>query len=333
MTEKYQVSVVAATGSLPGVQPRSADRDTVKPRRPGAGAVRALQVRRAGQHLGLDGALQARAGVLGAGAAEARLRQADPAAGGPAVPVRPGGPAVRQGVREPRTDERRQSPFRRRPRRRARATAGRHRIFPIPMVAPALVLLRAARRLPDRRSRCISASATWDGIGCGHLPWRWATTGGCINDSLVRQSIVTSLVFFAGTVAFTVMFATLLANAISRKVPGARVFKTVWFLPVIVPVSAAGVFWSNPFQPSTGVANSVLGALGLGDGHAWLASSSTALIRDDLRRGVDADRIRDADPAGRDGHHSPTRSTRRPRSMACPRPDGFSGSRCRTSCR
>ncbi|WP_314177485.1 carbohydrate ABC transporter permease [Streptomyces winkii] len=143
------------------------------------------------------------------------------------------------------------------------------------MVAPALVLMALLIAYPVAESVHISLGS-WDGIGS--VTYRGlANYRRLVGDSLVQQSIVTSLVFFAGTVGFSVLIAILLANAINRKVPGARVFKTVWFLPVIVPVSAAGVFWSNSFQPSTGVANTVLGSLGLGDGHAWLASSSTAL--------------------------------------------------------
>ncbi len=154
------------------------------------------------------------------------------------------------------------------PRRKARR-------FPVLMVAPALVLMALLIAYPVAESVHISLGS-WDGIGS--VTYRGlANYRRLVGDSLVQQSIVTSLVFFAGTVGFSVLIAILLANAINRKVPGARVFKTVWFLPVIVPVSAAGVFWSNSFQPSTGVANTVLGSLGLGDGHAWLASSSTAL--------------------------------------------------------
>ncbi|ADI04432.1 hypothetical protein SBI_01311 [Streptomyces bingchenggensis BCW-1] len=157
----------------------------------------------------------------------------------------------------------------RRPRRSAQK-------FPILIVAPALVLMTLLIAYPVAESVHISLGS-WDGIGS--VTYRGlANYRRLMNDSLVRQSIVTSLVFFVGTVVFTVVIATLLANAINRKVPGARFFKTIWFLPVIVPVSVAGVFWSNSFQPSTGVVNTVLGSLGLGDGHAWLASPTTALI-------------------------------------------------------
>ncbi|GGZ15240.1 ABC transporter permease [Streptomyces olivaceoviridis] len=148
--------------------------------------------------------------------------------------------------------------------------------FPAFIVVPALALMALLIAYPVVESVRISLGS-WDGIG--PVAYRGvANYRRLIGDSLVRQSIVTSLVFFVGTVLFTVVIATLLANAINRKVPGARFFKAVWFLPVIVPVSVAGVFWSNSFQPSTGVVNTVLGSLGLGDGHAWLASPTTALI-------------------------------------------------------
>jgi ABC-type sugar transport system permease subunit len=156
----------------------------------------------------------------------------------------------------------------RRPRRTARAV-------PIVMIAPALVLLTLLIAYPIAESVHISLGS-WDGIGS--VTYRGlANYRRLIEDSLVRQSVVTSLEFFLGTVAFTVVIGCLLANAVSRKVPGARIFKVVWFLPVIIPVSVAGIFWSNAFQPTTGVVNSVLGSVGLGDGHAWLASPSTAL--------------------------------------------------------
>lgn len=156
--------------------------------------------------------------------------------------------------------------------RRPRRTA---RTIPIGMMAPALALLALFMAYPVGESVHISFGA-WDGVGS--VAYRGLTNyRRLVHDSVVRQSVVTSLEFFLGTVVFTVVIGCLLANAISRRVPGARVFKVVWFLPVIIPVSVAGIFWSNAFQPTTGAANTVLGYLGLGNGHAWLASSSTAL--------------------------------------------------------
>jgi ABC-type sugar transport system permease subunit len=157
----------------------------------------------------------------------------------------------------------------------ATARARRPRTFPLAMIAPAMLLLALFVAFPIAESVHISLGS-WDGVGS--VAFRGlANYRRLLHDSLIRQSIVTSLTFFLGTVVFTVVIGCLLANAVSREVPGARIFKVVWFLPVIIPVSVAGIFWSNAFQPTSGVVNSVLGSVGLGDGHAWLASSSTAL--------------------------------------------------------
>jgi ABC-type sugar transport system permease subunit len=53
--------------------------------------------------------------------------------------------------------------------------------------------------------------------------------------------------------------------------------KLIWFFPGIAPPTAVAIFWSSGFQPESGVVNILLGKIGLGNAHAWLASSDTAL--------------------------------------------------------
>jgi len=152
----------------------------------------------------------------------------------------------------------------------------RRPLFPVLSMAPAFVLLLALIAFPVLESVRISFGS-WDGIG----PVRFEGVRNyarLFGDAVFSSSLVTSLEFFLGTVALTVVLGVLLANAISRGVPGARVFKVIWFLPVIVPVSVSGIFWSNAFQPGTGVVNAILGGLGLGDGHTWLSSAGGALF-------------------------------------------------------
>jgi ABC-type sugar transport system permease subunit len=149
------------------------------------------------------------------------------------------------------------------------------RFLPVLFLSPAAVLLLLLIAYPIAESVHISLG-TWDGIGPVsfkglHNYERLA------HDAVFRSSLQTSLKFFLGTVGLTVVVGILLANAINRDLPGARFFKVVWFLPVIVPVSVAGIFWSNAFQPSTGIANTILGSLGLGSDHAWLGSPTGAL--------------------------------------------------------
>jgi ABC-type sugar transport system permease subunit len=69
----------------------------------------------------------------------------------------------------------------------------------------------------------------------------------------------------------------LLAATVSAGVKGGALYRVVWFLPGIAPVTAVGIFWSQAVAPQQGVVNVVLGRLGLGDEHAWLSQTSTAL--------------------------------------------------------
>jgi ABC-type sugar transport system permease subunit len=69
-----------------------------------------------------------------------------------------------------------------------------------------------------------------------------------------------------------------LALILHAKVPFARVFRTVWFTPVLMSYPVVGVIWLWVYNYDWGMANLVLRAVGLGAyAQAWLASPSTAL--------------------------------------------------------
>ena len=72
--------------------------------------------------------------------------------------------------------------------------------------------------------------------------------------------------------------ALVLALALASRVPFAKVFRTVWFTPVLMSYPVVGVIWLWVYNYDWGMANLVLRALGLGAwAQAWLASPVTAL--------------------------------------------------------
>lgn len=96
------------------------------------------------------------------------------------------------------------------------------------------------------------------------------------NEQMQYSSRIT--IFYAFTVAFFVVaIGVLLASAVSASIRGHKSMKLIWFFPGIAPPTAVAIFWSSGFQPESGVVNTILGKLGLGNQHAWLASSDTAL--------------------------------------------------------
>jgi ABC-type sugar transport system permease subunit len=148
-------------------------------------------------------------------------------------------------------------------------------LFPLLCLAPALILLLVFVAYPILESVRVSFGS-WDGVGA--VVFRGlANYTRLFTDGVFASSLITSLEFFAIVTIVTVVLAVLLANAVSRGVPGRSFFRVVWFLPVIVPVTVSGVFWASAFQPTTGIVNTLLGAVGLGSTHSWLASGSTVI--------------------------------------------------------
>jgi ABC-type sugar transport system permease subunit len=98
-----------------------------------------------------------------------------------------------------------------------------------------------------------------------------------LTDNSFLNSLLNSILLGIGTAAGIGIIATILAALISGKIYGGAFYRIVWFLPAIAPPSAVAVFWSLSVQPRSGAVNAFLGAIGLGDTHAWLSDSSTAM--------------------------------------------------------
>ncbi len=98
-----------------------------------------------------------------------------------------------------------------------------------------------------------------------------------LGDTAVLKALLNSVLLGTGSAIGICVLATILGALVSAGIRGSRVYRIVWFLPGIAPPSAVAVFWSLSVQPHSGAVNAVLGALGLGDTHAWLAQASTAL--------------------------------------------------------
>lgn len=140
---------------------------------------------------------------------------------------------------------------------------------------PVFVLLFIFLALPMFNSIKLSVSR-WGGLGplesVGFDNYKFL-----FSDAQMRYSSRITI-FYAFTVAFFVVaIGTLLAAAVSANVRGHKSMKIIWFFPGIAPPTAVAIFWSSGFQPESGVVNVILGKLGLGSNHAWLASSDTAL--------------------------------------------------------
>jgi ABC-type sugar transport system permease subunit len=97
-------------------------------------------------------------------------------------------------------------------------------------------------------------------------------------DQVFWKAAANSLTWGLVAPVIDIPLALALALLLYGRVPFARVFRTVWFTPVLMSYPVVGVIWLWVYNYDWGMANLVLRAVGLGGyAQAWLASPTTAL--------------------------------------------------------
>ncbi len=91
-------------------------------------------------------------------------------------------------------------------------------------------------------------------------------------DPLFWKALYNTLYFTAFSVPLSLAAALFLALLLNQKVPGLAVFRTVFFLPSIVPIVASSVLWIWVLNPQSGLVNSLLMQWFGIEGPGWLAS-------------------------------------------------------------
>lgn len=142
-------------------------------------------------------------------------------------------------------------------------------------LTPGLVLLVLFLGLPLADAIQLSVTS-WAGVGDAPFVGL-ANYAEALGDPAFRHSVTVTVVYSLACAAGILLVAVVMAASVSASVPGSAFYRIVWFLPGIAPATAVAVFWGLSFAPQTGVVNVLLGAVGLGDMHAWLASPDTAL--------------------------------------------------------
>ncbi len=91
-------------------------------------------------------------------------------------------------------------------------------------------------------------------------------------DPLFWKALYNTLYFTAFSVPLSLAAALFLALLLNQKVPGLALFRTVFFLPSIVPIVASSVLWIWVLNPQSGLVNSLLMQWFGVEGPGWLAS-------------------------------------------------------------
>ncbi len=91
------------------------------------------------------------------------------------------------------------------------------------------------------------------------------------------RSLNVTFRYVAMLVGLATVFDIVIAMLLNMNVRGLSLYRTVFYLPVMVPVVAASLTWVWILNPSYGLVNGMLDRVGI-HGPAWLASERTALF-------------------------------------------------------
>lgn len=89
------------------------------------------------------------------------------------------------------------------------------------------------------------------------------------------KSLYNTLYFTVFSVPLSLAFSIGLAMMLNRKIRGMAVYRTIFFLPTIVPIVASSVLWLWVLNPDSGLINGALRQFGI-EGPGWIASEHWA---------------------------------------------------------
>ncbi len=82
------------------------------------------------------------------------------------------------------------------------------------------------------------------------------------SDGLFYKVLWNTLFYAFVTAVFSIVIPLILAYALDRKIKGAALYKTAYFLPYVTPMIVIALVWAWIFDPNYGILNWLLG---LGD--------------------------------------------------------------------
>ncbi len=90
------------------------------------------------------------------------------------------------------------------------------------------------------------------------------------HDEQLRVAVKNTVIFAAMSIPLGIAAAFLLATLLNQKVRGMAFFRTIFYLPSVVPAVAGAVLWLWILNPQYGLLNTALAAVGIA-GPGWLS--------------------------------------------------------------
>ena len=95
-------------------------------------------------------------------------------------------------------------------------------------------------------------------------------------DFFFHKSVAATLYFAIGAVITGILYSFCMAIMLNRHVPGRGIWRSILFLPYVVPIIGSSIVWSWMYEANFGVFNYILGFFGL-DKVQWLQDERFAM--------------------------------------------------------
>lgn len=118
----------------------------------------------------------------------------------------------------------------------------------------------------------------WDGIGKG-IFIGLENYKEMFADERMWNSVKNSLLFAVLSLFIQIPFSMLIALVIASGVKGEKLYRTIYFIPVIISTVVIGQLWIKIYNADYGLLNALLDSIGLQNlSQDWLGQEKTALI-------------------------------------------------------
>lgn len=118
----------------------------------------------------------------------------------------------------------------------------------------------------------------WNGFGADYDFVGFDNFAKILSDRLFLNAIINTVIWMAAAIVLPSGLGLVLALLIDTRVPGASIFKTVFYLPICLSAVIVGQIWIWIYQPDWGLLNALIETVTQQDTNfAWLAKPGTAL--------------------------------------------------------
>jgi multiple sugar transport system permease protein len=96
-----------------------------------------------------------------------------------------------------------------------------------------------------------------------------------LSDTTFHRGLLNNFLFALIVVPIQTSFALLLAILVNQKIRSVNVFRSLYFIPVVVPMVVVSVIWTFLYNPGEGTINAFFSLFGLGP-YNWLGDTKLA---------------------------------------------------------